>query len=57
VQLYFDVHVPEAIRKELGRKGVDVLTAQDDAAGTLEDDELLERAAGLTIEKQMWARF
>lgn len=47
VPLYFDVHIPRAIRDQLLRKGVDVLTAQEDHAETLSDDELLERATQL----------
>ncbi len=47
VQVYFDVHVPAAIRDQLRRKGVDVLTAQEDNSGTLTDEELLDRAAML----------
>jgi len=47
VPLYFDVHVPRAIRDQLRRKGVDVLTAQEDSSGLLKDEELLERATSL----------
>ena len=47
VPLYFDVHVPRAIRDQLRRRGVDVLTAQEDNASTLRDDELLRRSAQL----------
>src|SRR5688572_11143382 len=47
VQFYLDVHVPETIRDELRRKGVDVLTAQEDNARTLEDADLLIRATSL----------
>jgi predicted nuclease of predicted toxin-antitoxin system len=43
VRLYMDVHVPQAITEQLRRKGVDVLTAIEDGAATLSDDELLER--------------
>ena len=39
-----DVHIPQAITDQLRRRGVDVLTAIEDGAATLEDDELLERA-------------
>jgi hypothetical protein len=38
-----DVHVPQAITEQLRRRGVDVLTAIEDAAATLPDEELLER--------------
>lgn len=44
VALYMDVHVPRPITEQLQRRGVDVLTAQEDAADTLEDADLLERA-------------
>jgi predicted nuclease of predicted toxin-antitoxin system len=47
VSLYFDVHVPRAIRDQLRRKGVDVLTAQEDNSEKLQDNELLERAVNL----------
>jgi predicted nuclease of predicted toxin-antitoxin system len=47
VQFYFDVHVPHAIRDELRRKSVDVLTAQEDSSARVDDDELLERARTL----------
>jgi hypothetical protein len=39
-----DVHVPQAITEQLRRRGVDVLTAYEDSAATLPDDEILERA-------------
>ena len=45
--LYLDVHVPAAIAAELRRRGVDVLTAQEDGATELEDDGLLIRAGSL----------
>jgi len=38
-----DVHVPQAITDQLRRRGVDVLTAYEDGAATLPDEELLER--------------
>ncbi len=44
VALYMDVHVPRQITDQLRRRGVDVLTAQEDGADTLEDADLLERA-------------
>ena len=47
VSLFMDVHVPLAITDGLRRRGVDVLTAQEDAAATLADSELLERASAL----------
>jgi predicted nuclease of predicted toxin-antitoxin system len=39
-----DVHVPAAITLALRQKDVDVLRAQEDGAGTLEDGPLLDRA-------------
>lgn len=42
--LYMDVHVPRPITRGLRRRGVDVLTAQDDGAARLPDAELLGRA-------------
>jgi len=39
-----DVHVPLAITEGLRRRGVDVLTAQDDGSSELEDSVLLDRA-------------
>jgi len=47
VPLYMDVHVPRAIADQLRRRGVDVLTAIEDAADQLPDDQLLERAGPL----------
>ena len=45
--LYLDVHVHAAIAAELRRRGVDVLTAQEDNSAELEDDGLLLRATSL----------
>lgn len=45
--LYMDVHVPRAVTRGLRRRGVDVLTAQDDGAARLEDPDLLDRATSL----------
>lgn len=47
VKLYMDVHIPLAVTEQLRLRRVDALTAQEDGAGTLEDDELLDRAAAL----------
>jgi hypothetical protein len=46
-RFYFDVHVPAAITDQLRRRGVDVLTAQEDDATELDDPALLERATAL----------
>ena len=42
-----DVHVRRAISDGLRRRGVDVLTAQDDESTRLPDPELLDRATAL----------
>lgn len=42
-----DVHVPRAVTNGLRRRGVDVLTAQEDGAATLDDRALLDRATAL----------
>ena len=47
VRLYRDVQVPRAITEGLRVRGVDVLTAQDDGAGRLDDAALLDRAGSL----------
>jgi len=48
VALYMDVHVKQAITLGLRRRGVDVLTAQEDGAARLDDALLLDRAASLS---------
>src|SRR5438128_2547694 len=45
--LYMDVHVPKAVTNQLRRRGVDVLTAQEDHAQRLDDGQLLERSTEL----------
>jgi len=47
LELMTDVHVPLAIVRGLRRRGVDVLTAQEDGASTLSDADLLDRALEL----------
>jgi len=42
-----DVHVPMAVTEALRRKGLDILTSQDDGTATKDDDILLARAAEL----------
>lgn len=44
VPLYMDVHVPKPITDQLRRRGVDVVTAIEDGAAQLPDEQLLERA-------------
>ncbi len=45
--LYMDVHVPRAITAGLRRRGVQVLTAQEDGSAELNDPSLLDRATEL----------
>ena len=47
VALYMDVHVPRAVTNGLRQRGVDVITAQEDEAATLDDSQLLDRATAL----------
>src|SRR5436309_2694847 len=47
VPLYMDVHVHAAVTEQLRRRSVDVLTAQDDGADQLPDDQLLARSTAL----------
>ncbi len=47
VPLYTDVHVPRAIIDQLRRRGVDVLTADEDGQGEASDEALLQRAMAL----------
>jgi predicted nuclease of predicted toxin-antitoxin system len=42
--LYMDVHVPKPTTRGLRRRGVDVLTAQEDGMGRALDPDLLRRA-------------
>jgi hypothetical protein len=47
VPLYMDHHVPSAITDGLRRRGVDVLTAEEDGSAAIDDDRLLDRATVL----------
>jgi hypothetical protein len=47
VALYMDVHVPGPITRQLRRRGVDVLTAQEDGRDTAADDDVMRRATEL----------
>ena len=47
LSLYMDHHVPSAISAGLRKRGIDVLTTQEDGTTTLEDDLLLDRATSL----------
>lgn len=49
-----DVHVPGAITQGLRQRGVDVQTAQQDAAAELEDAELLDRAT--TLQRPLFSQ-
>jgi hypothetical protein len=42
-----DVHVPSAVTEGLRRRGVDVLTSQEDGTREMDDSALLQRASGL----------
>lgn len=44
---YMDQHVSAAVTQGLRRRGIDVLTAYEDAASRLEDSDLLTRASAL----------
>jgi hypothetical protein len=48
IALYMDVHVHAAITEQLRRRGVNLLTAQEDQSAHLPDTELLRRATALT---------
>lgn len=47
VAVYMDVHVPAAITAGLRRRGIDVLTSQEDGTARWSDDRLLVRATAL----------
>jgi hypothetical protein len=47
VALYFDVHVRRAVMEGLRLREVNVLTAQEDDAATMDDPILLDRAMAL----------
>src|SRR3990170_5772261 len=47
VTLYMDVHVPGPITAQLRRRGVDVLTAQEDGHDAVPDEQVLARATAL----------
>ena len=47
IRLYMDVHVRRAVTTGLRLRGVDVLTAQEDGTGELDDALLLDRATDL----------
>jgi predicted nuclease of predicted toxin-antitoxin system len=47
IGLYMDQHVPRAVTNGLRMRNVEVLTAFEDGAGTLDDAALLDRASAL----------
>ncbi len=47
VALYMDVHVKRAVSDGLRRRGVDVLTAQEDGKPHLDDPDLLDHASSV----------
>jgi Domain of unknown function (DUF5615) len=47
IGLYMDVHIPQSITVQLRRRGIDVLTAQEDNTIELPDDQLLERSTAV----------
>jgi len=47
LRYYMDVHVPAAITEGLRRRGIDVLTSQDDGTRRATDEDLLSRATEL----------
>src|SRR2546421_12159863 len=47
VNLFMDVPVPVTITDQLRRRGVDVITAQEDGARRFSDSDLLDRASQL----------
>jgi len=44
---YMDVHVPAAITQGLRRRGIEVITSQEDGTREVSDEELLTRATEL----------
>jgi hypothetical protein len=48
IALYMDVHIPQAITDQLRRRGVDIMTAFEDEAHELPDDQLLLRVTQLS---------
>lgn len=47
LRLYMDHHVPSAITRGLRRRGIDVLTADEDQTAQWDDERLLRRATEL----------
>ena len=47
IRFFFDVHVPLSVADQLGKRGIDILTAQNDQSARLLDRDLLARATDL----------
>jgi predicted nuclease of predicted toxin-antitoxin system len=47
LRLYMDVHVPAAITSALKRRGISVITSQEDGTREADDNSLLHRATEL----------
>lgn len=47
IRFYMDVHVRRAVTEGLRLRQIDVLTAQEDNAGTFDDEALFDRATEL----------
>jgi hypothetical protein len=47
LRYYMDVHVPAAITEGLRRRGIDVITSQEDGTRRSDDERLLQRASDL----------
>jgi predicted nuclease of predicted toxin-antitoxin system len=47
LRYYMDVHIPMALTEGLRRRGVSVLTSQEDGTRQADDESLLERATQL----------
>ncbi len=45
--LYMDVHVSSAVTEGLRKRGIDVLTSQEDGTNTWDDEALLAQATKL----------
>lgn len=45
--LYMDVHIPRALTNGLRRRGIEIVTAQEDGTAEVDDPSLLDRATKL----------
>lgn len=55
IRLYHDEHVRSAVTEGLRKRGVDVLTAQEDGAEGTPDPALLDRATAL-VARSLYSR-